>query len=177
MIKHQKMVSHCCDRWAVHFVMPPAALSSHQRHWSSSSVAAGGHVTSFIVDVSADPKLRGREVTDSSCSRSELRAEQTSVTYAKLVCGLFHRGGTRQEQKKKKRHVGMMAPLVSGLVSPAGARCTVPPAGRGASSGSPRAAHRDTGGRRALKKHFVIAEGLSYSPAEFVQKTKKSHHI
>lgn len=71
----------------------------------------------------------------------------------------------------------MMAPLVSGLVSPAGARCTVPPADRGASSGSPRAAHRDTGGHRALKKHFVIAEGLSYSPTEFVEKTKKSRRI
>lgn len=78
MIEHQKMISHCCDRWAVHFVMPPAALSSHYRHWSSSSVAAGGHVTSLIVDVSADLKLCGREVTDSSCSRSELGAKQTS---------------------------------------------------------------------------------------------------
>lgn len=38
-----------------------------------------------------------------------------------------------------------VSPLVSGLVSPAGAHCTVPPADHDASPGSPRAADRQTG--------------------------------
>lgn len=47
------------------------------------------------------------------------------------------------------------SPLVSGLVSPAGARCTAPPADRDAWPGSPRAAD---GQNDIPMKCFVIAE-------------------
>lgn len=50
-------------------------------------------------------------------------------------------------------------PLVSGLVSPAGARCAAPPADHGASSESPQAGDRQTDRQsKSLLKRFMIAE-------------------
>lgn len=51
--------------------------------------------------------------------------------------------------------------MVSGLVSPAGDHCAVPPADRGASPGSPRAANRETGSIQSVEKPI---KKISFNP-------------
>lgn len=87
-------------------------------------------------DVCAAPKVCGCGATDSSSSLEPRAAVNCEA--CKVVRGAFH------SCRRIKTSSFSLLPLVSGLVSPAGARCAAPPADRGALSESPQAGDRET---------------------------------
>lgn len=102
MIKHQKMISRCCDRWAVHFVMPPAALSSYYQHWSSSRLLEGTLHLSLLTSALIWNCVGEKSQTAAAAARSSALNKRLAMRcdVRKLVCGLFCWGGTRHTQKK-----------------------------------------------------------------------------
>lgn len=160
-------ISYCWDRWVVHLEKQPAVVSHYCQ--AAPIWLPGGTLhpwnapTSELIPncVGVEPETAAAAAWSSVPEKFLAVQRIQAWKYAKVAGGAFHWGDTRNKGSSKNwqwREAGKaihisILPLVSGLVSPAGARCAVPPADRGASSASPPAGGRKTV-RQAVKESY-----------------------